>query len=167
MTLEAARDRRVVGIAGAGARIDDDVDGGQFMLVVSKRFANQPLQAITSNGAADDSGGNRQPQSRLGAAVAANEDCEQGIGETSRILINAIEIRFGVKTLRRSERPSGSRQVRMRTRPNGRRVRPSGACGLSHDGERGLAGPHALPCAHEIRACVCDESCSAGKCASC
>lgn len=59
MAFEAAHDRRVVGVAGAGACIDDDVDGGQLMLMMAKRFANQSLQVIASNGTADDAGGNR------------------------------------------------------------------------------------------------------------
>ena len=116
MPFEATHDRRVVGISSAGASIDDDVDGGQLMLVVSKRFANQSLEVIASDSTADDAGGNRQAQACLGAIIATNENCKQSIGETSRVLIDAIEIRFVVETLRRCERSGESGQEGLRTR---------------------------------------------------
>jgi len=103
MTFEAACDGSVVCVASTGTCIDDDVDGRQLMLVMSKRFADQALETVASHGAADDASGNRQSQASMSAAVAANENCEQGIGETSRILIDAIEIRFVMETLRRCE----------------------------------------------------------------
>jgi hypothetical protein len=111
MPFEAAHDCRVVGIASTRAGIDDDVDGGQLMVMVSKRFANQSLQVIASDRISDDAGSNGQSQASTGTAVGANEDCEQTIGETSRILVDAIEVRFVMETLRRSKRPSGRLQV--------------------------------------------------------
>ena len=111
MPLETAHNRGVVGVARACAGVDDDVDGGQIMLVLSKRFANQALQVIASNRITDDAGCNGQSQPSTGAAVGADEDCEQSIGETSRILVDAIEVRFVMETLRRSERPCGRWQV--------------------------------------------------------
>ena len=111
MTLETAHDRRVVDVACARAGVDDDVDGRQIMLMVSKRFANQALQVIAADRITDDAGCNGQSQPSTGAAVGADEDCEQSIGETSRILVDAIEVRFVMETLRRSERPCGRWQV--------------------------------------------------------
>ena len=155
MTFETTHDGRVLRISSPGASVDDDVDSGQLMLVMSKRFANQALQVIALDGTADDASGNRQPQASLSAAIAANEDCEETIGETSRILIDAVEIRFVVETLRRCERPKGSRQVRsLRAVGALRRLRPSNACDLWRDDGRALAGLHVLPCAHESRAYV-------------
>jgi hypothetical protein len=111
MPFEAAHDCRVVSVASTRAGVDDDVDGGQLMVVMSKRFANQSLQVIASNRIPDDAGCNGQSQAGTGTAIGANEDCEQSIGETSRILVDAIEVRFVMETLSRSERPSGGLQV--------------------------------------------------------
>lgn len=59
MALETAHDRRIVGIARACTGVDDDVDGGQLMIVVAKRFPNQSLQAIPTDRITDDAGCNR------------------------------------------------------------------------------------------------------------
>ena len=59
MPLETANDRRVVGIASTRAGVDDDVDSGKVMLMVSKGFANQSLQVIALNRITDDAGRNR------------------------------------------------------------------------------------------------------------
>jgi len=167
MSLERTNERRIVGIACTRAGVDDDVDGGQFMLVESKRFANLALQVIASHRVADDAGRNGQSQSSIRTAIGADEDCEQGIGETSRILVDAIELRFVMETVRRCERPCFGVQVALASA--GRwmnRVTPSSACGPSHDGERAPVGRHEWPCAHGSREYVDDELCSAGKCAS-
>ena len=76
MTLEATYDRRIVGVASTATGVDDDIDGGQLMLVMSKRFANQPLQMVASNRTTDDAGRDRQSQASTATAVSANEDCE-------------------------------------------------------------------------------------------
>ena len=111
MTLETAHDRCVVGITGARAGVDDDVDGRQLMLVMSKRFANQALQVIALDRTTDDAGCNGESQSSSGTAIGANEDREQSIGEPSCVLIDAIEVRFVMETLRRSKRPGEGLQV--------------------------------------------------------
>lgn len=116
MPFEAAHDRCIVSVAGACASVDNDVDGGQLMLVKSKRFADQSFQVIASDGATDDTGRNRQPQAGLRAFIATNENGEQRIGKPSRILVDAVEIRFVMETLRRSKRPGESLQVTLRTR---------------------------------------------------
>ena len=76
----------------------------------------ESLEVIASDSTADDAGGNRQAQACLGAIIATNENCKQSIGETSRVLIDAIEIRFVVETLRRCERSGESGQEGLRTR---------------------------------------------------
>jgi hypothetical protein len=170
MTLKATYDRLVVGVASTGAGVDDDVDGGQFMVVMSKRFANQPLQMVASNRTTDDAGRDRQSQSSTGTTVGANEDCEQSIGETSRILVDAIEVRFVMETLRRSERPGERLQETLRIGELSRAnplVTPSGAYGPWHGVEPILADPREWPCEHGSRVYADDELCSADKCASC
>jgi hypothetical protein len=144
MPFETAYDARIVGITSTGAGIDDDVDGGQLMVVMSKRFANQSLQLVASNGAADDAGCNRQSQARLSTTIGSNEDCEKRIGETSRILIDAVEVRFVMETLRRSKRPGERLQVTLRTRSKSDRgVRPIDACDPWRGDEQELADPNA------------------------
>ena len=59
MFLETARDDGVVRIASAGARIDDNVHRGQFMLMLTKRFPDQTLDAVTPHGVPDDACGYR------------------------------------------------------------------------------------------------------------
>lgn len=111
MSLQAAHDARIVGIAGGATRVDDDVHGRQFMLMVSKRFSDQPFEPVAPNRVADDARGNRQTQTCNRPVVGANENGEEGIGEAPRILIDAIEIRFVMKTLRRGERPGDCLQA--------------------------------------------------------
>lgn len=59
MLFQAAREDGIVRGASAGARIDDDVHRGQFMLMLTKRFPNQALDAVTPHGIPDSAGGNR------------------------------------------------------------------------------------------------------------
>ena len=68
MLFEAARDRCVVRIARTGARIDDEIHCGQFMLMLAKRFTDQALDAITTHRIPNDAGGNRQSKARNGRA---------------------------------------------------------------------------------------------------
>jgi hypothetical protein len=91
------------------------------MLVMSERFANQTLQVIAPHGTADDACRNRKSQTSMRDIIATNENGEQRIGETSRILIDAVEVRFVMESLRRSERPGESLQV-----TRGKAVEPTG-----------------------------------------
>lgn len=135
MSFQTAHNARTVRVACGASRIDDDVDGGQLMLMVSKRFPDQSLEPVAANCIADDAGGNRQSEPRGRTAIGTNKNGKESIGKTSRILVDAIEIRFVMKTLRRSERPGeclqvgvltvaaapGERQTVSRTRPLARR----------------------------------------------
>ncbi|HEY8537995.1 MAG TPA: hypothetical protein VIL28_03950 [Steroidobacteraceae bacterium] len=94
MALETASDSFVVGVANAGARINDNVHRRQLMLMVPERFADDTLQPIAPNGIAGGASPDRQPQPGMRKAVAANENRKQRIGETSRILVDAIELRL-------------------------------------------------------------------------
>lgn len=111
MPLQAAHDARIVGIAGGTARVDHYVHGRQFMLVVSKRFSDEPFEPVAPHRVPDDARGDRQSQACRRPAVGTNKNRKEGIRETSRILIDAIEIRFVVKTLRRGERAGDCLQV--------------------------------------------------------
>ena len=91
MALEAARDRCVVGIARAGACVDDEIDCGQFMLMLTKRFTNQALDAIAADRIADDAGGDRQSKTGNGRARVSRKYREHAVGRAARITIHAIE----------------------------------------------------------------------------
>ena len=115
MLFETARDDGVIRIAGAGARIDDDVHRGQFMLMLTKRFPNQTLDAVTPHGVADSAGGNRQSKSWNRTAAVTSEDREAGVGGAARIPVDAIEFGFMPETLRRLKRSGRGWQVESRT----------------------------------------------------
>lgn len=59
MFFQAVRQSRIVGGTRAGARVNYDVHCGQFVLMQSKRFANQALDAVTTNRVTDESSGDR------------------------------------------------------------------------------------------------------------
>lgn len=59
MLFETANDDGIVRIASTRARIDDDVHRRQFMLMLTKRFPNQTLDAVTPHGVTDSACGNR------------------------------------------------------------------------------------------------------------
>ena len=59
MFFQAANDDGIVRIASTGARIDDDVHRRQFMLMLTKRFPDQTLDAVTPHGVTDSACGNR------------------------------------------------------------------------------------------------------------
>lgn len=111
MAFETTHNTGVVSIAGGATRVDDDVDGRQLMLMMSKRFPDQPLEPVTSNCVADDAGGDRQSEPCARTVIGADKNGKESIGKTSRILVDAIEIRFVMKTLRRSKRPGGCLQA--------------------------------------------------------
>ena len=115
MFLETAHDDGVVRIASAGARIDDNVHRGQFMLMLTKRFPDQAFDAVTPHGVADSAGGNRQSKSWNRTAAVTSEDREAGVGGTARVPVDAIEFGFMPETLRRLERPDRGWQVESRT----------------------------------------------------
>ena len=80
MLFETARDDGIVRLASAGTRIDDDVHRGQFMLMLTKRFPNQTLDAVTPHGIPNCAGGNRQSKSWNRTAAVTSEDRETGVG---------------------------------------------------------------------------------------
>ena len=107
MPFEAAHDRCVVRIARAGARIDDEIHRGQFMLMLAKRFPDQALDAITTHRIPHDAGGDRQPKAGNGCAGISRKYREAGVGRAARVTIHAIEFVFLPKALRGFERPGG------------------------------------------------------------
>ena len=109
MPLEAARDRCVVRIARAGARIDDEIHCGQFMLMLAKRFPDQTLDAIAAHRIPNDAGGNRQSKAGHRRAGVARKYREKSVGRAARITIHAIEFGFLSEALRGFELPCGRR----------------------------------------------------------
>ena len=105
MLFETAKDRGIIRIARTGTCIDDDVDGGQLMLMQAERLSDQALDAIAVYGSANDAGSHGKSKAGLRSRVGTNKDGEEGIGKPARIFVDAIEVRFVVETLRRSERP--------------------------------------------------------------
>ena len=105
MPLEAARDRCVIRVARAGARIDDKIHCGQFMLMLTKRFPDQTLDAIAAHRIPHDAGGNRQSKARHRRAGIARKYREKSVGRAARITIHAIEFGFLSETLRGFELP--------------------------------------------------------------
>ena len=104
MFFKTTCDGWIICITSARARIDDDIDGRQLMLVKPKRFSDQAFDAIAPHGIANESRRHRQSESCCGATIGTNENRKLCIGETSRIFVDAIEVRFVMKSLRRSER---------------------------------------------------------------
>lgn len=114
--FETAQDGGIVRIASAGARIDDDVHRGQFMLMLTKRFPNQTLDAVTPHGVPYSAGGNRQSKSWNRTAAVTSEDREAGVRGAARVPVDAIEFGFMPETLRRLKRSGRGWQVWSRTR---------------------------------------------------
>jgi hypothetical protein len=107
MALEAARDRCVIGIASAGARIDDEIHCGQLMLMLTKRFPNEALDAIAPDCIPHDAAGDRQSKAGHGRAGVSRKNREACVGRAARITIHAVEFRFLPEALRGFERPGG------------------------------------------------------------
>lgn len=107
MLFEAARDRCVVRIARTGARIDDEIHCGQFMLMLAKRFPDQTFDAIATYRIPHDAGGDRQSKAGNGCAGVARKYRETGVGRAARVTIHAIEFGFLPEALRGFERPCG------------------------------------------------------------
>jgi len=110
--LEAARDRCVVGAARAGARIDDQIHCGQLMLMLAKRFPDEPLDAIAADCIPDDAGGDRQSKAGHRRAGVTRKYREQSVGRAARIPIHAIEFGFLSEALRGFEQPGGRQALK-------------------------------------------------------
>jgi hypothetical protein len=113
MLFEAAHDRSIVRIARTGARIDDEIHCGQFMLMLAKRFPDQAFDAIAAYRIPHDAGSDCQSKAGNGRAGVSRKYREAGVGRAARVTIHAIEFGFLPETLRGFERPSG-RQARRR-----------------------------------------------------
>ena len=112
MALEAARDRCVVRIARAGARVDYEIHCGQLMLMLAKRFPDETLDAIAAHRIPHDAGGDRQSKARHACVRVPRKYREESVGRAARVTIHAIEFRFLPEALRGFERPSGRQASR-------------------------------------------------------
>ena len=107
MAFEAARDGCVVRIARGRARVNYEIHCGQLMLMLTKRFPNEALDAIAAHRIPHDAGGDRQSKSRNARAGVPRKYREESVGRAARVTIHAIEFRFLPEALRGFERPSG------------------------------------------------------------
>jgi hypothetical protein len=112
MPFEAARDRCVVRIARTGARVDDEIHCGQLMLMLTKRFPDQALDAIATHRIPNDAGSDRQSKAGNGCAGVSSKYREAGVGRAARVTIHAIEFGFFPEALCRFERPCGRQRNR-------------------------------------------------------
>lgn len=81
------------------------------MLMLTKRFPDQALDAIAAHRIPNDAGGNRQSKAGNGRAAVSRKYREESVGRAARVTIHAIELRFFPEALRGFERASG-RQAR-------------------------------------------------------
>jgi hypothetical protein len=114
MAFEAARDRGVVRVARGRARVDYEIHCGQLMLMLTKRFPNETLDAIAAHRIPHDAGGDRQSKAGNGCARVPRKYREESVGGAARVTIHAIEFGFLPEALRRFERPSGRQAGRDR-----------------------------------------------------
>ena len=77
------------------------------MLMLAKRFPDEPLDAIAADCIPDDAGGDRQSKAGHRRAGVTRKYREQSVGGAARIPIHAIEFGFLSETLRGFEWPCG------------------------------------------------------------
>jgi len=92
MSFEAAHDGLVVGIAGAGSAVDDNIHGREQMLMMTERFADEAFDLVPSHGIADDARGYGESETCGSSCIRSNEYGKHRIGKATRILIDAIEV---------------------------------------------------------------------------
>jgi hypothetical protein len=109
------------------SRVDDDVDGGHCVLVLSKVFAHESLHAIAARGIAGGLDTDREPEACVTNVVGSRDDEEQRIGVTLATRVDDVELWLIGKALRAQEaarrrgRSSGGSRRRGQT---ARRLRP-------------------------------------------
>lgn len=170
MPFEAARDRCVIRIARTGARIDDEIHCGQFMLMLAKRFPDEALDAIAAHRIPNDAGGDRQSKTGRGRAGVTSKYREQSVGRAARITIHAIEFGFLPEALRGFEWPSGGQAGDERAGGAVNRAQPLrqlDACDPSRGAGREPDDLLGWPCGRESRECAYGADCSVGRFASC
>jgi hypothetical protein len=77
--LQARADLDAAALGGGRSRVDDDVQGGQFVLAVAERFAREALDAVALDGIARGLDADGEPESRLARFVGTREYEEQRI----------------------------------------------------------------------------------------
>jgi hypothetical protein len=94
MFVETAKDGRIVRVARTGARVDDDIDARQFVLVLAERLPNEALQAITAHCVADDACRDGQSKARRARVIGSDVHRETAIAATPCLAVDAIEFSF-------------------------------------------------------------------------
>ena len=161
MLLQALSQALVRCIPGRGSSIHYDIDRGQFVLMGSKRLANQAFYAIAPHRISHRLGSDRESQARCRQGVQAHCKCEQAIRMAAALFVHAIEIGFATQALRWPEGQLGSRQSPARTA-----LRPRAVCVPWHGGGTAPDDHPSWPSVRESHACACDAGYWVDTCAS-
>ena len=88
------------GAAGGRAGADDDVSGGQPMLGVPKRFADEAPKPVARDRIANDFGADRKAQPRAAGIVAAYHERKTRVAEPTPVPISGFEVFFSQQSAR-------------------------------------------------------------------
>jgi hypothetical protein len=124
--LQARADLDAAAAGGGRSRVDDYVQGGQFVLAVAERFAGEALDAIAFHGVARGLDADCKPQPGLARFVGTSYHEEQRIGRSLALPMNGIELGF-VGQAARAREASRDWCAIVTARENGqtaRRLRP-------------------------------------------
>jgi hypothetical protein len=94
MLVKALGQTQIRSISSGGAGIDYDIHRRQFVLMGAKRFPNQTLYAIATDGSTDDLGSDRKAKARRGQGIGPYDQGEHRISVSATLLVRAIEVRF-------------------------------------------------------------------------
>lgn len=92
MLLQACAQARGLGCARRGSCIHNDIHRGKLLLMQSKRFANDPLDAIASDRIADGLGRNGEAQASYGFLVRPHDEPKHRISVAATLFIRVIEV---------------------------------------------------------------------------
>jgi len=123
---QARADLDTAARSGGRSRVDDEVQGGQFVLAVAERFARETLDAIALDGVARGLDADGEPEPGVARFVGTCEHEEQRIGRTLALPMNGVELGF-VGQAARAREASRDRRAIVTGRENGqtaRRLRP-------------------------------------------
>jgi len=84
-------------ILRAAARADNQVNAGQLMLVLSKRLADDPAEAVTLNTAAGGTNRHCQTETRPTLVVPVRSHTKESIAQPTPASISRIEVRLATQ----------------------------------------------------------------------
>jgi hypothetical protein len=95
MYRETGLDCPVVGLGGAGPRVDYQVHRRQLLLDVTERFADEPLDPVTRYGPTGRLDPYREAQPHMTDCVVPGDDEEERIRGPKATLVDRVELRLG------------------------------------------------------------------------